>query len=260
MNSAVPWQVPITDAVWRAARALRSSWWPAALIAAAVLGHPAARADVIAGNGKAASETRAAAEFHAIRLHGGIALQLRQGSPASVVVHADSNLLSLIDSQVDGERTLHLRWQRGTSVRVRAPTRVEVTAPQIHAVSSIGSGDITIEAMKVPRLAVSIRGSGDVQAQALDTDELTLSIAGSGDVRAAGRSTRLRIDVSGSGSADASALPADDVTVSIAGSGDAAVHAARALAVSIAGSGDVTYSGEPTVRRAIAGSGSVRKR
>jgi hypothetical protein len=260
MNSGIPCDGPVMDAMRRAARALRSSWWPTALLAVGMQIHPAVQAEVIEGNGKAASETRATAAFEAIRLHGGITLQLRQGSPASVVVHADSNLLPLIGSSIEGDRTLHLRWQRGTSVRIRARTWVEVTAPQIHAVSSLGSGDINIDSMKVPRLDVSIQGSGDLQAQALDTDELTLSMAGSGDLSAAGRSTRLRIDVSGSGNADASSLRAEDVTVGIAGSGGASVHATRTLAASIAGSGNVTYSGEPTVQRAIAGSGSVSKR
>jgi hypothetical protein len=219
-----------------------------------------ARADVVVGNGKAASESRSTGEFNAISLKGGLALELRQGSPASVVVHGDSNLLPLLESTIEPDQTLLLRWRPGTSVRLNSRTWVEVTAPQIRAVSSAGSGDITIDGMKVPRLAVSINGSGGVHAKALNNEELSLGIAGSGNVSLAGRATRLSIDLSGSGGIDAAELRADDVRVSIAGSGDASVHAARTLAVSIAGSGGVTYSGGPTVQRSIAGSGSVRKR
>jgi hypothetical protein len=225
-----------------------------------IAGGSPARADTVVGNGKAASEACATGEFNAVALEGGLALELRQGRVASVVVHGDSNLLPLLDSVVDNGQTLQLRWKRGTSVRSDSRTWVEVTAPQIHAVSSAGSGDITIDTMKVPQLSLSISGSGGVRAKALSTDELSLRIAGSGSAGLSGRSARLDIDLSGSGGIDAADLRADDVRVSIAGSGSASVHAARSLAVNIAGSGDVSYGGEPTVQRSIVGSGRVHKR
>jgi hypothetical protein len=193
-------------------------------------------------------------------LEGGLALELRQGSPATLVVHGDSNLLPLLQSVVESDRALHLRWKHGDSVRTESRTWVEVTAPQIRAVSSAGSGDITIDSLMAPQLLVSISGSGSVRARSLSNDELSLTIAGSGSAIVAGRTTRLGINLSGSGGVDAAQLRADEVRVSVAGSGDAAVHAARSLAVSIAGSGNVSYSGEPTVQPAIVGSGHVRKR
>ena len=225
-----------------------------------ITGGSPAQADTVIGNGKTASEVRATAEFNAMALQGSLALEMRQGSPALVVVHGDSNLLPLLESVVDNGQTLQLRWQRGTSVRTDSRIWVDVTAPQIRAVSSAGSGDITIDTMKVPQLSLSISGSGGVRAKALNTDELSQRIEGSGSADLAGRTARLDIDLSGSGGIDAADLRADDVHLSIAGSGSASVHAARALAVNIAGSGDVTHSGEPTVQRAIVGSGRVRPR
>jgi hypothetical protein len=226
------------------------------LIAAA----PAVWAEPVAGNGKAASETRNTGDFHAISMSGGMALKLRQGSPASVVVHADSNLLPLIEAVVEGDRSLKLRWKRGVTVRSHVPPFVEVVAPQVQAVASSGSGDIEIQTMKVPRLSLSIRGSGDVRAKDLNTADFAISIAGSSDLKLAGQASRLTIEVSGSGNIDAGELRCDDVTVGIAGTGDAMVHASRKLVASIAGSGDIRYSGEPSVQQSIAGSGSVRKR
>jgi len=221
---------------------------------------PAVWAETVVGNGKTASETRNSGEFNAIRLSGGIGLKLKQGSPASVVVHGDANLLPLIETVVEGDRSLHLRWKRGVSVRSHTTVFVEVVAPQVNAVASAGSGDIEIDTMKVPRLALSITGSGDLRAKGLATEDLSIGIAGSADLKLAGQASRMTIDLSGSGEVDASDLRSDDVTVGIAGSGDATVHAARKLVASIAGSGDVRYSGDPTVQRSIAGSGSVRKR
>lgn len=249
-------------AAFRSSFGARRAWLqscPWLVLALAAAWQPA-HADVVSGNGKAASEPRNVAEFNTIALGGGLSLKLKQGSPASVAVHGDANLLPLIETVVEGNKTLQLRWKRGSSVRTLVPTQVEVVAPQIHAVASSGSGDVEIDTMKVSRLALSINGSGDIRANGLSSDELSIAVAGSGDLRLAGRTTRLAIDLSGSGTIEAGDLRADDVTVSIAGSGDATVHAARKLAASIAGSGNVVYSGEPSVQRSIAGSGSVRKR
>ena len=131
-----------------------------------IVSSPSAWADTMAvGDGKAASETRSTGEFTAVDLRGGMALELRQGSAAAVVVHAESNLLPLLESVVEGEQTLQLRWKAGISVRANSRVWVEVTAPQIRSISSAGSGDVTIDSMKVPRLAVSIQGSGGVRAR-----------------------------------------------------------------------------------------------
>jgi hypothetical protein len=236
-------------------------WLPWLLLALLLMAAaPVVWAETVVGNGKAASETRATHEFNAIGMSGGMALKLRQGSPASVVVHGDANLLPLIETVVEGDKTLQVRWKRGASVRTSAPLFVEVVAPQVQAVASSGSGDVEIDALKVPRLALSIKGAGEVRAKGLSADELAIGIAGSGGLKLAGQATRLTIDLSGSGRIDASDLRSDEVTVGIAGSGDAVVHASRKLIASIAGSGDVLYTGEPTVQSSIAGSGRVRKR
>ena len=134
------------------------------------------------GDGKPASQSRTVADFNAIALNGSIALKLKQGNTTSVVVRGDSNLLSLVETVVESNQSLQLRWKRGTAVRSRLPVVVEVTAPQVRAVASAGSGDIEIDAMKVPRLSLSIKGSADLRASGLRTDELAVSLAGSGDV------------------------------------------------------------------------------
>ena len=236
-------------------------WLPCLiLVLLLVAAAPMAWAETVVGNGKTASEARAVAAFSAIALNGSMALKLKQGSPTSVMVRGDANLLPLLETVVEGNQSLQLRWKRGTSVRAQSPTIVEVTAPQVQAVASAGSGDIEIDAMKTQRLSLSIKGSGDVRASGLSTEDLAISLAGSGDLKLAGQTMRMAIDISGSGDVDAHDMRSDEVTVGIAGSGDVSVHAERKLVVSIAGSGDVVYSGDPSVQRSVAGSGSVRKR
>lgn len=216
------------------------------------------------GSGKAATESREASGFAAISLRGGIDLVVRQGAREGVQVTADDNLLSLLQTVVEGsgeQRTLVIQWPRGETIRTRARTVVTVDVVRLTALASSGSGDIAVEALKTPQLTLSISGSSDARLMKLDTEQLRVSISGSGDVSASGKAGKLGLSIAGSGDLRARELTADDVDISIAGSGNADVQAARTLAVAIAGSGDVQYSGAATLAKSrIAGSGTIRQR
>ena len=236
----------------------------AALIAAATLLAPGPALAATTGSGKALSETRAVSGFQAIALPGSIDVVVRQASSEGVQVRADDNVLPLVQTLVEGSgdtRTLRIQFKAGVSVRTKTPVVVSVDVIKLSAVSSSGSGNIRIEALKTPQLSLSISGSSDARLQQLDTDQLSVSIADSGDVQASGRAGKLDVSIAGSGDLRARELAAGEVSVTIAGSGDASVTAQKTLSVAIAGSGDVDYGGGAVVtNKRIAGSGSVRQR
>ncbi len=236
----------------------------AALIAAATLLAPGPALAATTGSGKALSETRAVSGFQAIALPGSIDVVVRQASSEGVQVRADDNVLPLVQTIVEGSgdtRTLRIQFKAGVSVRTKTPVVVSVDVIKLSAVSSSGSGNIRIEALKTPQLSLSISGSSDARLQQLDTDQLSVSIAGSGDVQASGRAGKLDVSIAGSGDLRARELAAGEVSVTIAGSGDASVTAQKTLSVAIAGSGDVDYGGGAVVTNTrIAGSGTVRQR
>jgi hypothetical protein len=230
------------------------------LLAGAAL---AAQAATI-GSGNPASEARAVSGFTSIVLRGDIDLVVRQGAREAVRVSTDDNLLPLLQTVVESsgdQRSLVIQWPRGQSVRAKSRSVVEVDVVDLGAISTSGSGDVSVESLKTPALAVSVSGSSDARLTKIETAQLRLSVAGSGDVQAAGQAGRLSISIAGSGDVRTRELAADEVSVSIAGSGDASVQANKSLAVSIAGSGDVDYSGSATLARSsIAGSGNLRRR
>jgi hypothetical protein len=215
------------------------------------------------GSGRLASETRELPEFQAVELSGSMDLKIRQGTPQSVQVEADDNLLPLLETVVEGtgaQARLAIRWKRGQSIRTRAKVLVTVVVPMLNAAALKGSGDLQIDAFNTPALKLSLAGAGDVRIKDLSTEDLQLSLSGSGDVAGQGKARKLKISIAGSGDVRLAELESDEVRVSIAGSGDAAVNAQKSLDVSIAGSGDVSYVGNPAVKSSVAGSGSVSKR
>lgn len=240
----------------------RTALFLAPLLCSLVLVPILARA-ATTGSGRAASEMRSVAEFQAIALHGEMDLVVRQGTPQSVQLQADDNLLPLLETAVESTSngaTLQLRWAKGQSISSRTKVRVTVVVPKLSALSAAGSGDMLVESFTTPALKVSLSGSGDARLPGLATDDLGIRLAGSGNVSGSGKAARVNVSIAGSGDVRLSELLADDVAINIAGSGDAAVNAQKTLDVRVAGSGDVSYSGNPTVKSKMAGSGSISRR
>ena len=225
----------------------------------AVPPHAHAADAVVTASGPSVSEARTAGDFRGIAVSGGIELKVRPGGVAAIEVKAEANLLPYLETVVE-DGTLQVRWKKGSKLRVKDTPQVSVTVVELQSVTGAGSSDITIAALKTPRLAIKLAGTGKIEIEGIQAEDLSISMAGSGDMQASGRATRLQLSVAGSGDIQCNALKADDVAVSISGSGDASLYAAKSLSVSIAGSGDVLYSGDAQVKSNIVGSGSVRKR
>jgi hypothetical protein len=190
------------------------------------------------GSGVCDSETRPVADFERVRVAGAAVVDLRVGSPAEVRITYDDNLLTYVQTGVEGG-TLEVRLEGSADYRTREPLHVEIVAPTLTAIS--GAGSVRID------------------ARDLDCEHLELSVAGSGEVRAQGRATALSVDIAGSGDMDLREVQAERASVSIRGSGSVQLSASAELDVSISGSGDVAYLGEPVVSQSVIGSGDVRR-
>ena len=189
----------------------------------------------VQGSGVAATSTRALPTFGGIDLAGSDDVTVVAGTRQSVIVHADSNLLSHVTTQV----------KAGTlvigdvgSFNAKSPMYVEVSVPSLTVLDLSGSGNITV---------AGIRAS-----------QLTVTVPGSGDIAASGSVARLDISIDGSGDAQFSGLIARNVNAVIAGSGSIFVTATQSLDAKVPGSGAILYSGNPArVTTSITGSGAV---
>jgi hypothetical protein len=227
-----------------------------------LLGPSLARAaDRIAGSGHAAAQRRELGPFSAVALEASFAVVLRPASRASVEVTADDNLLPYIETRIrdtGGDRSLEIGLRRDVEIDPRTPILVSVDLVRLDAVALDGSGTITGQGLKSPRLNVAIGGSGRIALAAIDVDELAVAVDGSGRMRADGRARKVALAMNGSGRCDLERVIAGDVSVTVAGSGECRVHADGALSVSIAGSGDVYYRGSAVPTVANVGSGRVK--
>lgn len=213
----------------------------------------------VEGDGISATEERRPGTFSNINLEGPIDVVVRQGSPSVVKLKADKNLLSYIETKVEGN-TLHIRQKQGFNLESERHMRVVVTAPVFHNISLEGSGDITSEDVLInpDKMSLELNGSGDIEVK-VNTPELESRTKGSGDITLDGAADKLAISVYGSGDIDGFNLNSQHASISINGSGNARVYATRQLTLNVNGSGDVEYKGGASVNSRINGSGSVSK-
>jgi hypothetical protein len=187
------------------------------------------------GSGTAATSARALADFRGIDLAGSNNVTVVAGSGQSVVVHADSNLLSHVTTQVKAGKLI---IRDVGSFAAKSPMYVEVRVPSLTALELSGSGTITVTGISASQLSVTLPGSGDIDA--------------SGSV------AQLNVSIDGSGNAQLSGLAARYVDAVISGSGTIFVTATQSLDAKVPGSGAVLYGGNPPqVTTSITGSGVV---
>ena len=212
----------------------------------------------VTGSGVLKSEPRQVAEFHGVEARGSMKVLVTQGTPATVKVEADDNLLPLLTTEVkDG--VLVLDTKRGYTTK--NPIKVEVTVPTIDSLSLGGSGSLTVQGeLEAKNLAVAVGGAGELTAEG-KFENVRCDMGGSGKVLLGGTTGNESITVGGSGNFDASKLQATGkCDVMLAGSGQVSVWADGPLNITIAGSGTVTHRGATqSPNTQVTGTGKVVK-
>ncbi len=176
-------------------------------------------------------------EFNKIGLAFNAKVYLTKGNQQSVEIEAQQNIIDNIETEVK-KGAWNIKFNQ--RVKDRKPIIINITIPDIRALSIAGSGDII--------------GKSAFE----NLEQLDLSIAGSGNIELTGSVQDMKVSIAGSGDIKAEKFKANNCEVSIAGSGDCYVHVDSDLKISIAGGGDVNYKGNPKIKSSIAGGGKVR--
>lgn len=213
----------------------------------------------VKGNGHITTDTRRVGAFNAVDQKGSFDVELVVGSKTEVQLEGEENILSEIETYVDGS-TLKIRPRDNRSLRPTRSVKVIVTAPTFREVETHGSGNIISNTVLQydDEFEASTHGSGDIKLEVI-APEVKARIHGSGNIDLRGQTRKLDLESRGSGDFNVVDLMAEEVEVEITGSGNASVYASKSLNVEVRGSGDVKYKGNPTIKTDIKGSGNLRK-
>jgi hypothetical protein len=213
----------------------------------------------IHGNGSLTSQQRTVSNTERIKSMGNFNIDIVQGSPSSVKIEADENLIPYILTENRDDR-LVIHAKEGYNLSSDNKIKVTVTTDKLEEIELDGSGNVNGvgKFSGSDHLKIGVAGSGNINLNA-NTPEIQSSIAGTGNITLGGETKKSKIEIAGVGNYKAEDLMSEDVEIHIAGSGNARVYAESNLDIHIAGSGDVYYKGNANVKQDIAGSGKIRK-
>lgn len=206
----------------------------ACLAAAVVAGCDVNFAQGKQGSGTAKTESRTVEAFTQVTLTGSPKVEIKIGSPQSVEVTTDDNLIADLKTTVSSNE-LKVGFEKSANPKVE--TVVRIVVPKL-------------EGLKVT-------GSGSISAAGIDAESFDASVTGSGRIVAEGKAKSLSTSLTGSGSLDLAKLLVETAETDTTGSGNTAVNASKELIASITGSGSVESVGTAKVISKVTGSGNV---
>ncbi|WP_344822036.1 head GIN domain-containing protein [Rurimicrobium arvi] len=212
----------------------------------------------ITGEGPIAVETRATVAFSAIRTACDADVFVVQDSITKVEVHAQQNILSVLNTSVSGGE-LKIDFDYNKRVATQKRVEVYISCPDIRKLSTSGSGNIMASGITSEgTIALQVSGSGSIQAATVAAAGLSAAISGSGDISvASGYADNINSALSGSGSVDMAGVQSNTASLNTSGSGTTKLGVTDFLNVQLSGSGDIFYKGTPVISKHLSGSGKL---
>lgn len=197
-----------------------NSWLliPLALAMTGCVGFPVG----IEGSGVSKTETREVGAFQGVSNDCVGSVSIKIGTPQSVTVTFDDNLLEIVEtSVVDGE----LKVTTTDSYSSKIGLKVEITVPELDK--------------------LNLTGVGSIKATGIDNESLTIRQSGVGSLKVEGKTKSVDLNVSGVGSADLAGLEAEKANAVVSGVGGASVFASESIVGNVSGVGGLTVHGNP---------------
>lgn len=173
-------------------------------------------------------------------------VHVRTGGAPHVTATGPQELLDRLQIDVGGGE-LRIRTQRGNWFSGwnwhGGRGRIEVSVPMLQAASLSGPGDLTIDAVRVPRFSATLSGPGNLGIGALEARSLALTLSGPGNIVLAGRAETAAMMLSGPGDIKAANLTARTATVQLSGPGDITATVTGTVQGTLTGPGDITIRG-----------------
>lgn len=210
---------------------------------------------IIRGNGIPIDEARQTPAFYSVSSKGNFDVHITYGEVHEVIIHAESNLLPYIETDVR-DNNLKLQVRGFHNLRNRLPIEVFIAVPYIRNVVQSGSGDISTGHFEGDEFTFVLSGSGSIESS-VDAGLVDAIVSGSGSLILSGEASSADFVVSGSGEIDAWNLTLVDCEAMISGSGDIWTMVSHYLKAAISGSGNIYYLGTPQIESQVSGSGRV---
>lgn len=209
----------------------------------------------IEGNGNTASEDRNIRSFIALKVSGGIEVELTQSDKETLTVTADDNVLPLIESVVkDGVLRIGLR----EPVRNVTAMKVKLTFKKLEAIDISGAVRLRgTNQMTFDQLELEGSGASEYRLD-LKSDYLVVDLSGASNADLRGNTNKLKIDASGASKIYTDSLESASAVVDASGASVVEVWATQSIVVDASGASGIRYKGAPKqIQKNTSGASSV---
>jgi len=211
----------------------------------------------IDGNGKVVKETRNVEAFDGIKIGGAFEVILSQGTTESLIVEADENLMSIIETNVRGGKLI---VETRENIRNSKKLNLYITVKTLESIDISGAVEIKTEG-KLELGNLEIEGSGASEIEMIFTaDRVEGNFSGASEIDFEGTANFCRLDMSGASELDAESFIVKEFDLELSGAADAVIHVTEKLKAHASGAANVRYLGNPKVDSEVSGAGSVKKR
>ncbi len=213
----------------------------------------------VTGSGNIVTEKKQVENFTGLSAGSAFEVEVKIGSPVSVEIEADDNLIKDVEVKVVNN-TLRIYAKNGMSIS-NPNFKAFITVPALDNIESSGAANITVldELKNSDKIRLHSSGAATITAK-VDAPKVDVETSGAGNIKVSGKTKDINAHASGGANIYADELLSENADAHASGAGNVHVSASVKLKAHASGAGNVFYKGgAANVQVDESGAGNVKK-
>ena len=197
----------------------------------------------VKGNGEVTEQVRQVDQFDQIKVSRGMNVYITQGSPAKVVVIADSNLHEIIETEVEGDV---LKVTANENIRWAKEKKVMITVEKLTGLeASSGANGYTQAKFTADNLELQATSGANLNME-IDAQQLKAHCSSGANIRLSGSAKEAELETSSGANLKGEELKVGQCRMRASSGGNVASTVIDKLEAKASSGGNVVYYGEPS--------------
>lgn len=212
------------------------------------------------GHKEVITQDRQVPSFHAVKVSGGLDVELSQGNTQKLQVEADKDIISHIRTEVtDG--VLNIYREKDGYIKISTGVKIRLTFQNLDAITAEGGCEIkSLGKINFSTLKLDLSGGCDLMLDC-KADMIICDLSGGCKAEFKGEAVNCNINGSGGCEVKASELKLKNCAIDASGASEVTVNVTGDLSITANGASDVTYYGNPAkVSRNAHGASKINKK
>lgn len=197
----------------------------------------------VKGNGNVTEQVRQVEAFDRIKVSRGMNVYITQGSPARVVVVADSNLHEIIETEVEGDV---LKVTVNENIRWAKEKKVMITVEKLYGIETTSGSNVWSQSPIMSENLVLKATSGANLTLEVNAKILKADCSSGANIKLSGLAKEAELETSSGANLKAPDLKADQCKMRASSGGNVSSTVVEKLEANASSGGNVVYYGEPT--------------